>query len=191
MDITDILIAAKKAVDDAKVPAELRTAAFEKAVEIISRDATSGRSPPGSSNTGRAAGAGEALVAKIARKLDLPADSIAEAYAESAEGGVDIVIGVGKLDSSTAGATKQLALLLSGGRQLGEVGEWTSSKAIRAVCIHYGRFDSANFAKTVREMDDSFSFRGRSHQLEVRPHQRGIEKLKNLLATLIGHGGSA
>jgi hypothetical protein len=45
-------------------------------------------------------------VAKIARKLDLPADSIAEAYAESPEGGVDIVIGVGKLDSSTAGGNK-------------------------------------------------------------------------------------
>ena len=169
----------------------LRNTAFEKAVEILSRDTTSGRPAVAASNIGRAPSAGEPLVAKIARKLDLPADSIAEVYAESGEGGLDIVTGVGKLDSSTAGATKQLALLLSGGRQLGEVGEWTLSKAIRAVCIHYGRFDSANFAKTVREMDDSFSFRGRSQQLEVRLHQRGIEKLKNLLATLIGHAGPA
>ena len=99
----------------------LRNTAFEKAVEILSRDTTSGRPAVAASNIGRAPSAGEPLVAKIARKLDLPADSIAEVYAESGEGGLDIVTGVGKLDSSTAGATKQLALLaLRGFESLGK-----------------------------------------------------------------------
>ena len=96
------------------------------------------------------------------------------------------MVGVGKLDSSTATATKQIALLVAGARQLTGVEEWTDSKEIRRICSDYGRFDTTNFAKTIKVMDDAFSFRGKSQQLQVRLHQRGIDKLKQLITSVTG-----
>jgi hypothetical protein len=35
-------------------------------------------------------------------------------------------------------------------------------------------------------MDDMFSFKGKAQQLEVRVHQRGMERLKQLIAAITG-----
>ena len=190
MNISEILIQAQKAVDEAKVSDDLRTVAFGKAVEMLSGQ--SAGVPPARTlpllKTAKvpAVGEDEPRVAKIARKLAVPAETIAEVYSEDAEGGVELVVGVGKLDNKTAAATKQLALLIIGGRQLAENEEWTKTKVVRHVCIHYGRFDRPNFAKTLKQMDEAFSFRGKGQQLELRLHQRGIEKLKQLITSLTG-----
>ncbi len=114
----------------------------------------------------------------------MSADAVGEIYSDNDQGDADLVVGVGKLDNSTASATKQVALLVAGARQITELEQWTESKHIRNVCLHYGRFDSANFAKTVKQMDDAFSFKGKGQQLEVRLHQRGIERLKQLITSL-------
>ncbi len=163
---------------------------FDKAVEMLSGQ-SAGVSPARTLpllKTAKvpAVGEDEPRVAKIARKLAVPAETIAEVYSEDAEGGVELVVGVGKLDNKTAAATKQLALLIIGGRQLAENEEWTKTKVVRHVCIHYGRFDRPNFAKTLKQMDEAFSFRGKGQQLELRLHQRGIEKLKQLITSLTG-----
>jgi hypothetical protein len=52
--------------------------------------------------------------AKIARKLGVSADTIREIFAVDARGGLEVVVGVGKLDQATAGATKELAILVGG-----------------------------------------------------------------------------
>jgi len=190
MKISDLLIQAQAAVDDAKISEDLRQVAFQQSVELLSREAgLAAVASPLRGATHSAPGVNEVsegAVQKIERKVGLPQALIGEVYAEDGQGGADIVVGVGKLDSSTAAATKQLALLVCGARQLAEVEQWTSSKEIRKLCDHYGRFDPANFAKTLRTMDESFSFKGKGQQLEVRLHQRGIERLKALLATLTG-----
>jgi hypothetical protein len=72
----------------------------------------------------------EPVVPKIARKLGVALETIAEIYSEDAQGGVELVVGVGKLDRMTASATKQLALLISGGRQLAELEEWTKHRPV-------------------------------------------------------------
>ena len=187
MKISDLLIQAQAAVDEAKISEDLRQVAFQQSVELLSRQAGLLATPKalaGTAGNGSAANVGEGAVEKIERKVDLPQALITEVYAEDGQDGVDVVVGVGKLDSSTAAATKQLALLICGARQLAELEQWTSSKEIRKLCVHYGRFDPANFAKTLRTMDESFSFKGKGQQLEVRLHQRGIERLKELLASL-------
>ena len=82
--------------------------AFGKAVEILSGQSVA--SPPlrTTSKTGKASAVGEDEpgVAKIARKLGVPAETIAEIYSETGEGGVELVVGVGKLEGKTAAATK-------------------------------------------------------------------------------------
>jgi hypothetical protein len=191
MNILNILIEAQKAVDEAKVAEDLRSAAFQKAVEMLSGQVTPipVRGGPALLRTGApttVTAGDEALVAKIARKLTISTDTIAEVYSSGADGALEVVVGVGKLDGKTAAATKQLALLVTGGRQLAEIEEWTKTKIIRHVCIHYGRFDQPNFAKTLKQMDEAFSFKGKGQQLELRIHQRGIERLKQLIASLTG-----
>ena len=170
--------------------ADLREIAFGKAFELLSGQAGPPRSvaaPPIDQVKGGAAPEhGETAGAKIGRKLGLTGDTIKEVFADDSQGGLEVVVGVGKLDQATAGATKQLAILVSGARQLSEKEEWTASKEIRRVCVHYGRFDPANFAKTLRQMDDAFSFRGKAQQLQVRLHQRGIDRLKALIGSLTG-----
>jgi hypothetical protein len=166
---------------------DLKAVAFQKAIELLSQDASTKASPTTTTNAQRSnlpLGSAEGGVDKISRKLTLSVEAVSEVYSDNDQGVVDVVVGVGKLDNSTATATKQLALLVTGARQLTESEQWTESKHIRNLCIHYGRFDSANFAKTVKQMDDAFSFKGKGQQLEVRLHQRGVEKLKHLIANL-------
>lgn len=162
--------------------------AFQKAIEILSgasSDIDRSAAPVSASNRMSPDGR-ESGTEKLARKLPASPDAIGEIYCDNEQGGVDVVVGVGKLDDSTATASKQLALLVAGGRQISEVEQWTSSKDIRNVCVYYGRFDSSNFAKCLKQMDDAFSFRGKGSQLEVRLHQRGIDKLKQLIGNLTG-----
>ena len=190
MNIQEILIQAQKAVDEAKISEDLRKVAFDKAVEMLTGQSTAIPNAHGAvaskARSTAISGGEESVVAKIARKLGFPAETIAEIYSEDAQGDVELVLGVGKLDHMTATATKQLALLISGGRQLAEIEEWTKTKIIRQVCVHYGRFDAPNFAKTLKQMDDMFSFKGKGQQLEVRLHQRGMENLKQAIAALTG-----
>ena len=189
MNVQDILIQAQKAVDEGKISGDLRAVAFQKAIELLSQDSgVKGKALPTTSaqRPGALPGGAESGTEKISRKLGLSPDAVGEIYSDNDQGGVDVVVGVGKLDNSTATATKQLAVLVAGARQLTEAEQWTESKHIRSACLHYGRFDSPNFAKTVKQMDDAFSFKGKGQQLEVRLHQRGIEKLKQMMATLTG-----
>ncbi len=190
MNPTDLLVEAQKAVDKAKISDDLREVAFGRAFDMLCRQSagpTSATPPLIEQSNGTAApGHDETPAAKIARKLGVSTDTIKEVFAVDAQGGLEVVVGVGKLDQATAGATKELAILVSGARQLSEREEWTPSKEIRRNCVHYGRFDPANFAKTLRQMDDAFSFRGKAQQLQVRLHQRGIERLKALIGSLTG-----
>ena len=57
--------------------------------------------------------------------------AIGEIYSDNDQGGVDLVVGVGKLESSTATASKQIALLVSAGRQLAELEQWLQGSRFR------------------------------------------------------------
>jgi len=188
MDITSILVEAQKAVDDAKISDDLRSIAFGKAVEALSQrigEPQAGAAPVRRSSVS-AAHTGESGTEKIGGRLGLAAEVIGEIYSDNEAGGADVVLGVGKLDNSTATATKQIALLVAAARQLTGGEEWTDSREIRRVCSDYGRFDTTNFAKTIKRMDDAFSFRGKGQQIQVRLHQRGVDKLKQLITSVTG-----
>jgi hypothetical protein len=190
MNTSELLVEAERAVEAANVSRDLRTVAFEKAFDVLCREAGLGGATPGGSreiHRGTHDGKAEGGLVAMARKLNVELDTLNELFAANDRGDIELVVGVGKLQSTTAAATKQIALLVSGARQLSGIEEWTASREIRAVCANYGRFDNANFAKTLRDMDNAFSFKGKAQQLEVRLHQRGIEALKALIATITGN----
>jgi hypothetical protein len=193
MDVKDVLVRALTAVEDASVPDDLRAIAFEKAVELIS-----GRSAPhthsGSAVTHSTASDGESgslpgassVIKAVAAKLRVPVEGVEEVYAVDAAGDLEIVLGPGRLESTTAGATKQIALLLAGGRQTGGLDDWTAGSVIRDACVHFGKFDTNNFARVVKQMDDVFSFRGKGQQWQVKINRVGMERLGDMIRHLAG-----
>jgi hypothetical protein len=189
VDIRDVLVDALKAVEAAEIPSDLRNIAFEKAIEILTRQApphdreSIGGAPRPHAQVDQPS---KSLINKIASKLDIPSAAIVEVYEDDGQDGLEIIVGLGKLDSSTAGATKQLALLVAGGRQLAEIEDWTSSDSIRDVCTHFGKYDASNFARVIKQMDNVFSFKGKAQQRQVKINRMGIERLKEQIRTFTG-----
>jgi hypothetical protein len=195
MDIARALTEALKALEAANVPDDLREKAFEKAFELAARDLE-----PDSPSTveqqrlqGGDPGLGEAgleipaQLARIAERLRLALPVVGDVFYED-NGEVGIGLPASSLDRSKSGATRQLALLVAAARQGAGLEEWTSSSTIRAICADYGRFDSANFASTLKNMGSLFSYRGKGHGLEVRLTRPGLEQAADLIQEM-GNGG--
>ena len=80
VDITSILVEAQKAVDDAKISDDLRSVAFQKAVEALSQRIAEPKtgtasSRPGSTVVAHSGGSG---TEKIVGRLALTAEAIGE-----------------------------------------------------------------------------------------------------------------
>jgi len=189
MDIEAILREAVRLVDCAEVPGSLHEIAFDR---ILAKLLSTGEVRPGSDRTTTTeedkvdqVKTGSVL-SQIAAKCGLAVEKIKEVYDEGGERGLEVVAPVGKLESGKAPATKQISLLVAGGRQLGGLEEWTDAKEIRITCEHYGKYDSANFAGTVRQMQDVFSYKGSGQRRQVRTNLVGVNSLKMLLSEITG-----
>jgi hypothetical protein len=184
-EVKRLMMEAVQAVEEAKVPDDLRATAFEKSFDALLGAGTADEqetrretptprvmpSPDGPSLDAIAVGLGLEL-ALVEEMYYADGDSLSLTVASS------------KFDPRKAGATQQIALLLAAGRQAGGWDQWTEVGHIRDACREYGRFDVANFATTVKRMGDVFSFRGRARQLEVRVTRPGFEKAAALARDL-------
>ena len=195
----EVLIAALQDVEDAKIPDDLRAVALWKAIDLRAGIGAVERPGAGSTPTGAGssrlqqeattgdtgARSGDSL-ASIAHRLGLDRATVEEVFTVQGAD-LELIVPVGKLPSKVAAATKEIALLIAGGRQAAGVEEWTSWDIIRVVCIDYKRIDSTNFAKTVREMDDVFNFRKDSERkLSVRLARPGWDRLAEAIRRLGG-----
>lgn len=186
MEPSELLRQAVKAVEDAEVPDDLRVAAFERAVELLSGLASPGIAlvPARSSaavSTASAVPGG--LFDQAAQRLGVPREVLEDVFHTDGDE-IGIGLAASRFDKSKSGGTRQLALLVAAARQAAGLEEWTSTGVIREVCRDYGKFDSANFASTIRGMGDVFNFRGRGHQLDVKLTRPGYERAGELLQGL-------
>ncbi|MFL5842808.1 MAG: hypothetical protein ACJ77Z_20365 [Thermoleophilaceae bacterium] len=167
-DARDVLTAVLEDVKEAEVPDDLREVAFSKMFDLRAGTVTPAAPPAG----GGGAGAPQTTVisgsedhgdplAAIAAKAGVSRESAAEVFTVH-DGKVDLIVPAGKLSAEDARGTKEIALLIAGARQAGGLEEWTSWDTIRAVCGEFKRLDSANFAKTMRSMEDTFNYRKES-----------------------------
>ncbi len=185
--VSEILVAAREAVDAAGLPEELRAVAFEKAVVLLA----GGPVPPsGSAALSGETGAphsGEAkTVETVAAKLGLPAETVGEVF-HVENGELTIVLARSMFEETRAGATKQLALLIAAGRQAGGWDDqWTATPVIRSVVDEFGRLDPPNFASAIREMEDVFSFTGNRQNLRVKVRTHGFDEAAALVRALTG-----
>lgn len=194
--VADILAEAIAAVNAADVPAELKEAAFSKAVDVIMARRTAGTvaridtgvSVPAGMSTSVGAPpsvAPDDLVGRIAARLRLERDAVAEVF-DATDGKIDIIVPPRKLAPGKAPATKQLATLVAAARQGAEIEDWTDVDEIRRFVEDFKRYDSANFAATLKEMDDIFRIKQTGRRIVVKLGRPGWDRATELVTTLAG-----
>jgi hypothetical protein len=190
--VKEVLTAALAAVKDAKVPADLRPLAFEKAIDLLAGTATPGPAPPaGSSQQHQPTPpdlSGDARLAKIAQRTGTDTAKLAYVY-DVDDDDVSVVIQRSKLSQSKAVATREIALLYAAARQAGGYDEThTSVSHIRQRVDDMGVLDEANFATAVKNVDGMTS-KGSRQNREFKVTQHGYEEAGKLITRLTTTGG--
>jgi hypothetical protein len=184
----DVLVEALKDVEDANVPDDLREIAFSKVFDLRAGNPAVGSaaaSTTGSTINGSPA-IGDDPLATIAARYSIDAGTVAEVYAIH-DGKLELIVPLSKLSKATATGTKEIALLIAGGRQAGGIEEWTSWDEVRDACVEFKKYDSGNFAKTMHEMHDVFNQRRQSdRKYLVKLAKPGWERLGDAIRRLGG-----
>lgn len=185
MQIEEILLTALRVVDDAELPDDLRAVAFSKVLErLMAEGRGEARSGLPALTTGQTTSQNGSALDRVASGLGVSTEAAGVVYYEEDD---DLGIGMAhaKLPKGKAAATRELALLVASGRQAGDFDAgWTKVSEIRKWCEEFGKFDSANFAATIRDMGDAFSFKGQGQQREVRVLRPGFERARQLIEEL-------
>jgi hypothetical protein len=194
--VADILGEAIAAVNEADVPDDLKQAAFSKAVDVImARRTAETAAPMGTAAAAPAAAAAPtvdravptagAIVGSIAARLRLNPEVVGEVYDET-DGKLDVIVPPRKLAAGKATATKQLALLVVAARQAAEIEEWTDADEIRRFVEDFKRYDQANFAATLKDMDDIFRVKQSGRKISLKLSRPGWDRAVELITKLSG-----
>jgi hypothetical protein len=193
MNITEALQQAAGIVEGAGLPADLRVAAFEKAVDALLGSPTAtgvGRGvSAGVETTAPAAGLTSALSC-ISRKLGVDEEVVSEVF-DVRDGSLDVILGYSRFADGVAAGARELAVLVVAGRQASGIDAdgWTSVVEIREICKEFNKFDEANFASTVTKMGDVFGISGKGLTRKVKMSRAGWEKAKQLVEKLTAPEG--
>lgn len=185
-DVSKILVDAFKDVEKAKVPDDLREIAFREAIRLREgREAPRDDMPTPEAKLSPKKGGSSTrgALAQIADRFGVSEAQLSEVFAER-DNESRLAIGTRALPGGKAPATKEIALLVVGARQAtGE--EWTSVNVIRDWCKEYGKYDSANFGKTVAGMDNLFQFSGKGQKREVKMRQPAWEEAGDIVRRIM------
>ncbi len=129
--------------------------------------------------------AGGGLLDRVAARLRLDRAVVADVFDDS-DGSIDVIVAPRKLDPAKARATKQLALLVVSARQAAELEEWTDVDEIRRLAEDYKKYDSANFASAIKEMQDDFRFKQVGRKITVKLGRPGWERASEMIRRLAG-----
>ena len=194
LNVKEILDNAKALTLEADLPEEFRVPAFVKAVEMLwaeHREAAGGGTA-GPALVHDSAPApmlpvpvGESPLAKIAARLRLGAEVVDQVF-HLEDDRLDIVVTGSRLDPAKSRATKQLAMLVAAGRQGAELEDWTDADEIRHFATEFRRYDSANFATTLKEMDDVMLIRQANRRIVMKLSRPGWEAASALVRRLAG-----
>ena len=193
----------KKLVRDAKQAtaelenADLRRVAFERVLDhLLGNGADDARAASGcdpirdTSTTTASPDADEAFadeqqrVDAIATYFKIAPDHVDHLF-DASEEAPALALHSSSLDGTSAGATRQIALLVAGSRTA--LGKRTTTSHIREVVEGYRRLDSSNFMGTLAGMTELSVLGGaRSPNRVVRMKVTGAEKARDLAQRLIG-----
>jgi hypothetical protein len=193
MDVADILAKALAAVEKANVPDDLRQAAFDSAVRLLSNGAPQAASASAPAPRAETPAPQEPTLAAssdphaaLATKAGVTAAAVREVF--EVEGDVvHLVVPTKDLPSSKRTGQKRVALLIAGARQAIGLEERTSTKTIRAVCEDYSLLDH-HFSEAIDEMSDIFTVRKENAKSKLLMLKRqGWEEFARVVQELSGH----
>ncbi len=183
-DVESILSGAVKAVTDAKVPDDLKSVAFEKAVDLLA-----GRITPAAAATQGAAGAvasptpvAGSQLDRLAARLGLPHDVVDGVFAEGRDG-LHVNVRPERLSRSKSAGARELAMLVAAMHQA-ESDEPTSVEEIRRVVEDYNRYDQPNFASSLAALKGPFLMSGPSRTRTFKLTRPGWAEASKLVERL-------
>jgi hypothetical protein len=122
---------------------------------------------------------------RVAARLRLDRAIVADVF-DASDGTIEVIVAPRKLDATKARATKQLALLVVAARQAADLEEWTDVDEVRRFAEDYKKYDSANFASAIKEMQDDFRFKQVGRKITVKLGRPGWDRAAELVRRLGG-----
>jgi hypothetical protein len=186
-----ILEEANEVVKASAVATELRSVAFEKAVDLLA--GTASRTPGGDGGAGGggadAGGGGAAVDGKavaVAKKMHIDASKVERVF-DFEDDDVSLSIKRSVLAKDKAGATQELALLYAGARQAaGYDDSHTKVADIRSRVESMGVLDKSNFATHLTDKTDWFTHKGKGVSREFKVTSPGYEDAGKLVLKITG-----
>jgi hypothetical protein len=178
-------------VDEAKVPKDLREIAFKAALAGMNVSTgedqkvtlPSSISDGGGGDAENGGGDSGDLIDKLARKLKCDLDATKLAF-EFDEGDAHLLVAASDLDSKSAAAQQEVALLTLAARQGSGMEEWTSAKVIRDMAQNLGVYES-NHSTYVGELKGRrVRIKGKGQGRELKLNQPGFEEAAALVSRL-------
>ena len=190
-DVTNVLASAAKAVEDARVDSDLRSVAFQKAVDLIAgasappmRLQASAPALAAVAAGGSLAGSGGSPLERLTTRLRLSRDVVDAVYTENGDA-LAITVHPDKLAKAKSTATREIALLVAAAHQAGS-DEATTSDQIRREAEQYDRYDGPNFASALVEMKGNFMIGGSPRAKTFKLTKPGWAAATALVARLGG-----
>lgn len=190
-DVKAILAQSVKAVEDANVPPELKSLAFEKAIELFTRGsvgAVVSASPAAAPQApgppaGTAVGSAVAMDRLVSR-LRLPHAVVEAVFTEHGDG-LAITVPPDRLSKSRSAGTREIAVLVAAAGQASS-DEPTTAEEIRKIVEDYDRLDGPNYASTLSDLKGTFLIGGSSRARTYKLTKPGWTSATSLIAKLGG-----
>jgi hypothetical protein len=186
-DVSNILANAVKAVDDAKVPDDLRAVAFERTLELLVGGVRPAPFTPAApsgpaASTGQASTGAGALMARLADRLQIARDLLETVYTEH-EGKLVVSLPHGKLTKSKSTGAREIALLVCAAEQAAS-DEATPVESIRKVAKEYDKHDQPNFASALAELKGQTIIGGATRARTYKLTKPGWSEVTKLVTRL-------
>jgi hypothetical protein len=187
--VQQILEDANEVVKASKVGAELRTVAFEKAVDLLTGQMTRVAGATSHDGGGSGDGGGGEVgdkAAALAKKMHIDASKIPYVY-DFEDDDVSVTVKRSALADGKAGATQELALLYAAARQAGGYDEsHTKVASIRNRVESMGVLDKGNFAAHLTDKTDWFTHKGKAANREFKVTSSGYEEAGKIVLKITG-----
>lgn len=186
-ELVERLRTAVAAVEEAKVPKDLRVTAFVAALASLSKgvprvgspDKGSSRSATGTQPIVDASGG----VGLIAAKLEITSVQAATVY-DVDDDGVHVTVKRSALDKTKKFAQQEVTYLVVAGRQAAGLEDWTPARTAIEVTHDRGVHDT-NVSKAISALDgDGIRFRGTGSKREIKMNAVGFAKAAEIVKRL-------
>jgi hypothetical protein len=196
-EIADRLQEAAAAVALADLPQEFRALAYERALDAVGLRCAISRAPDPSPPEEVAAGVVPSSLTEggqlelIASRLELPIEAVERVYEADENDGLRLILKRAMLPrpEQKAASMRDVALLVTVGRQAAGLEEYTSFAMIRSECQDLRVLDGSNFSAEVAKLE--MRRRGGRNNQEAKANRHHYEDTAELINEIVSKSAAA